>query len=225
MPTDFETGLLVGLLIGEGHFGGDGRQPQVTLRMHVRHASLFRWLERTFPGGKLYGPYSHGGRDYYQWMARGRYLRDYLIPLLAQRLDPEVDGPSFERFDAMRRRYVPGPAGRPEEVSVAPGGSGAPERPLPSTGAAIPAEQTGGAPVPPKTTAAPLVASGVTGLTPAPTGGTAGRGEAAPAPRSSTAAGELDRSARASEAFRRLRAAGLADRPPDAGSSDGADGP
>jgi hypothetical protein len=215
----------VGLLIGEGHFGGDGRQPQVTLRMHVRHASLFRWLERTFPGGKLYGPYSHGGRDYYQWMARGRYLRDYLIPLLAQRLDAEVDGPSFERFDAMRRRYVPGPAPRPEQVNVPPGGAGALERPRPSTGAAIPAEETGGAPVPAETPAGPLVASATTGLTPAPTGGTAGRGEAAPPPRSSTAARERDRSARATDAFRRLRAARGADRPPDAGSSGGAGDP
>ena len=33
----FETGLLVGLLVGEGHFGGDGRQPHVTLRMHTDH--------------------------------------------------------------------------------------------------------------------------------------------------------------------------------------------
>ncbi len=34
-----------GILVGEGHFGGDGRQPQVTLRMHVDHEALFRWLD------------------------------------------------------------------------------------------------------------------------------------------------------------------------------------
>ena len=28
MPTQFDTGFLVGLLVGEGHFGGDGRQAQ-----------------------------------------------------------------------------------------------------------------------------------------------------------------------------------------------------
>src|SRR2546423_1884995 len=39
------VGYLIGVLAGEGHFGGDGRQPQVTLRMHVRHEKLFRWLE------------------------------------------------------------------------------------------------------------------------------------------------------------------------------------
>ena len=41
----FERGVLIGVLIGEGSFGGDGKQPQITLRMHVRHEALFRWLE------------------------------------------------------------------------------------------------------------------------------------------------------------------------------------
>ena len=39
--SDFDHGLLVGVLIGEASFGGDGKQPQVTLRMHVRHEALF----------------------------------------------------------------------------------------------------------------------------------------------------------------------------------------
>jgi hypothetical protein len=101
---DFSVGCLLGLLAGEGHFGGDGRQPQVTLRMHVRHEALFRWLERSFPGGKLYGPYDHGGRHYYQWMARGEYLRRVLAPLIhAHRswLDDHVGA----RFDAMCDGY------------------------------------------------------------------------------------------------------------------------
>jgi len=51
-----ERGLFLGVLIGGGSFGGDGKQPQVTLRMHTRHEDLFRWLERTFPRSKLYGP-------------------------------------------------------------------------------------------------------------------------------------------------------------------------
>ena len=86
MPTQFDFGFLVGLLVGEGHFGGDGRQPHVTLRMHVRHEAIFRWLERTFPGGRVYGPYHHGGRDYLQWMARGSFLRDELAPVLDRTL-------------------------------------------------------------------------------------------------------------------------------------------
>ena len=80
--SEFDAGFLVGLLVGEGHFGGDGKQPHVTLRMHVRHSALFSWIERTFPGGRLYGPYTHDGRHYLQGMSRGAFLRDQLLPFI-----------------------------------------------------------------------------------------------------------------------------------------------
>lgn len=105
MASDFEEGMLLGVLVGEGHFGGDGRQPQVTLRMHERHAPLFRWIERAVPGGRLYGPYDHGGRRYYQWMARGPYLRDVLLPILDRRLTPAVDVYAYDRFVSMKAQY------------------------------------------------------------------------------------------------------------------------
>ncbi len=101
----FAAGFLVGILVGEGHFGGDGRQPQITLRMHTDHERLFRWLERAFPGGRLYGPYHHGGRSYYQWMARGRFLRERLLPLLDRHLTAELDGKAFRRYRQMKERY------------------------------------------------------------------------------------------------------------------------
>jgi hypothetical protein len=100
-----DIGILVGLLIGEGHFGGDGRQPQITLRMHTDHESLFHWLVARLPGAKLYGPYSHGGRSYYQWMVRGRYLREFVVPLLDLHLRPELDARTFARYAAMKERY------------------------------------------------------------------------------------------------------------------------
>lgn len=103
-PDDFELGVLVGLLVGEGHFGGDGRVPQVTLRMHVRHEAVFRWLVDRW-GGRLYGPYSHDGRNYFQWMARGAYLRDELVPLLDRVMTPDLDGHAWERYRAMKDRY------------------------------------------------------------------------------------------------------------------------
>jgi hypothetical protein len=106
MSTEFEQGLLTGLLVGEGHFGGDGRQPQITLRMHVRHEALFRWLERTFPGGRLYGPYSHDGREYFQWMVRGAYLRDDILPLLELTIQPQLDSYAHERLQQMKVRYA-----------------------------------------------------------------------------------------------------------------------
>jgi hypothetical protein len=115
--STLEVGMLIGLLIGEGHFGGDGKQPQVTLRMHTDHESLFRWLERTFPGGKLYGPYDHGGRRYFQWMVRGRYLREVLVPLLDDHLLPTLDARTYGRYQAMKHRYhlgqLPAPTSSP----------------------------------------------------------------------------------------------------------------
>ncbi len=101
----FDIGILIGILVGEGHFGGDGKQPHVTLRMHTDHEKLFRWLEKTFPGGRLYGPYHHGGRSYFQWMARGQYLREELVPILDKHLLPELDGKAYARYQAMKERY------------------------------------------------------------------------------------------------------------------------
>lgn len=106
MAGDFEEGILVGVLVGEGHFGGDGRQPHVVLRMHVRHEALFHWIDRNFPGGRIYGPYTHGGRNYLQWMARGAYLRDELMPVLERWLSPDLDGQSWDRFVRMRQSYA-----------------------------------------------------------------------------------------------------------------------
>jgi hypothetical protein len=105
LATNFEVGMLVGVLVGEGHFGGDGRQPHVTLRMHVRREALFRWIMETFPGGRLYGPYFHGGRSYYQWMARGPYLRETILPLLEAHLTPELDAWAHARYLRMKGTY------------------------------------------------------------------------------------------------------------------------
>ncbi len=103
--SEFEIGYLVGVLVGEGHFGGDGKQPHITLRMHTDHENLFRWLESKLPEARLYGPYDHGGRRYYQWMARGRFLREQLVPLLDAFLTRELDGKAYDRFLAMKTRY------------------------------------------------------------------------------------------------------------------------
>ena len=101
-----DEGIVVGLLIGEGHFGGDGRQPQVTLRMHVRHEALMRWLVRRFPRSRLYGPYHHGGRPYFQWMARGEALVGDLLPLLERHITPELEGHAYDRLAAMTADYA-----------------------------------------------------------------------------------------------------------------------
>lgn len=104
--SDFDHGLFVGLLVGEGSFGGDGKQPQVTLRMHVRHEAIFRWLMERFPATRLYGPYHHGGRSYYQWMARGQALVRDVLPLLEEADVGGLDAHAAERLETMRSRYA-----------------------------------------------------------------------------------------------------------------------
>jgi hypothetical protein len=104
--SDFDRGLFVGLLVGEGSIGGDGKQPQITLRMHVRHEAVFRWLTDRFPETRLYGPYHHGGRSYYQWMARGRTLVRDVLPVLERVRVEQLDSHAADRLAAMRERYA-----------------------------------------------------------------------------------------------------------------------
>jgi hypothetical protein len=104
--TDLERGLVAGVLIGEGHFGGDGKYPHITLRMHVRHEALFHWLQALFPRARLYGPYSHGGREYYQWMARGAALAQDVLPAVESVLTDELDAHVAGRVREMRAKYA-----------------------------------------------------------------------------------------------------------------------
>jgi hypothetical protein len=104
--SEFERGLLLGLLVGEGSFGGDGKQPQVTLRMHVRHEAVFMWLTERFPRCRLYGPYHHGGRHYYQWMARGEALVEDLLPFLDPHEIVTFDSHAAGRITDMCDRYA-----------------------------------------------------------------------------------------------------------------------
>lgn len=103
--SEFDRGLFVGILIGEGSFGGDGKQPQVTLRMHVRHEALFHWLIARFPRTRLYGPYGHGGRSYYQWMARGEPLVQDVLPVLEGAVRADLDAHAATRLADMLERY------------------------------------------------------------------------------------------------------------------------
>jgi hypothetical protein len=100
----FELGVLLGVLVGEGSFGGDGRQPSITVRMHVRHEALFRFLVRVLPGSRLYGPYRHSGREYFQWLVRGEALRA-VVPVLDRHLTEEIDAHAARRFARMKELY------------------------------------------------------------------------------------------------------------------------
>ena len=80
-------------------------RPQITLRMHVRHEVLLRWLVERFPRTRLYGPYHHGDRSYYQWMARGRALVEDVLPVLESVVTPALDEHAAERLADMERKY------------------------------------------------------------------------------------------------------------------------
>jgi hypothetical protein len=111
--SEFEKGLILGILLSQGHFGGDGRQPQITLKMHVRHERLLKWLNDRIRWSRLYGPYHHGGRHYLQLMIRGPALRCELAPILAGLPWEQIDDHSFGRFAAMLQKYGGGEAVSP----------------------------------------------------------------------------------------------------------------
>jgi hypothetical protein len=73
--------------------------------MHTRHETLFRRLLEIVPGSRLYGPYHHSGRSYFQWLARGPALRA-LVPILDAHLHPELDGHAAERYSRMKETYA-----------------------------------------------------------------------------------------------------------------------
>lgn len=103
--TEMELGFLLGVLVGEGSFGGDGRQPAITVRMHTRHENLFRRLVEIVPGSRLYGPYHHSGRSYFQWLVRGLALRR-LVPILDPHLKPALDAHAAARYARMKEAYA-----------------------------------------------------------------------------------------------------------------------
>jgi hypothetical protein len=107
--NDLERGLVTGLLIGEGHFGVDGRRAQLVVGMHVRHEPLLRWVVRLFPRTVLYGPYHYRGRHFMRWRARGAALVCDVLPAIEPVLQTGVDLHVLERLERMKllaRRYM-----------------------------------------------------------------------------------------------------------------------
>jgi hypothetical protein len=74
--------------------------------MHVRHEALFRWLAGRFPRSRLYGPYNHGGRRYFQWMARGDALAEDVLPVVESVLTADMDDHVLSRIAEMRSNYA-----------------------------------------------------------------------------------------------------------------------
>jgi hypothetical protein len=96
----FALGYALGLVAGEGSFTGDRQQPSLEIRMHRRDMESLEDVRRVL-GGRIFGPYIHGGRQLYVYMLRGRELKDAL-PVIEEHLPN-----SWKRvqFDAWRVKY------------------------------------------------------------------------------------------------------------------------
>ena len=96
----FDLGYVMGLVVGEGTFTGDRRQPALQLKHHARDPFPLRRLAELL-GGRVYGPYERAGRTYFLFLLRGADLRA-AVPLF-QRYLPESW--KREQFELWLRRY------------------------------------------------------------------------------------------------------------------------
>jgi hypothetical protein len=97
----FDLGYAMGLIVGEGSFTGDRQQPSLEVKLHRRDMEPLEHLQKVL-GGRVFGPYAHGGRNLYAYMLRGRELRDAL-PTIKEHLPV-----SWKRvqFEAWRAKYA-----------------------------------------------------------------------------------------------------------------------
>lgn len=103
----FGLGYAMGLIVGEGSFTGDRQQPSLEIRMHRRDLESLEHVKRVL-GGRVFGPYAHGGRNLYVYMLRGRELRDAL-PVIQQYLPASWKRAQFESWRARHADFFDRP--------------------------------------------------------------------------------------------------------------------
>jgi len=103
----FGLGYAMGLIVGEASFTGDRQQPSLEIRMHRRDLEPLEHVKRIL-GGRVFGPYAHGGRNLYVYMLRGRELRDAL-PILQQHLPSSWKRIQFESWRARHADFFDRP--------------------------------------------------------------------------------------------------------------------
>jgi hypothetical protein len=102
--SELQLGFILGFFTGQGSFGGDGRTPHLTLRMHTIHGPLLIKLSGLFPGSQIYGPYFTSNREYFQWMLRGEELAKIVQTNLFEGLK-NYDDLSYQRYRTMVDDY------------------------------------------------------------------------------------------------------------------------
>jgi hypothetical protein len=103
----FALGYAMGLVAGEGSFTGDKQQPSLEIRMHRRDLEPLEHLKSVL-GGRIFGPYSHGGRHLYVYMLRGRELKKAL-PVIQEFLPSSWKRVQFEAWRDKYRDYLDRP--------------------------------------------------------------------------------------------------------------------
>src|SRR5215218_576063 len=93
---EFDIGYIMGLVVGEGSFTADRRQPYLQVKLHVRDPFPVRHLADRL-GGRVYGPYRHRTRHYYTWLLRGPALKA-AIPIFHAYLPESWKREQFERW-------------------------------------------------------------------------------------------------------------------------------
>jgi hypothetical protein len=94
----FDEGYIAGLVVGEGCWTGDKHAPALAVKMHADDPQPIQHLERIL-GGRIYGPYRHGGRHYHLYLLRGVALRRAL-PLFDRILPPSRKRDQYEAWKA-----------------------------------------------------------------------------------------------------------------------------
>ena len=94
----FDLGFAIGLIVSQGSFTGDRQQPSLELKAHRRDTAPLEHVQRVL-GGRIFGPYAHGGRHLYAYMLRGSDLKN-AMPILEQHLPPSWKRVQFETWRA-----------------------------------------------------------------------------------------------------------------------------
>jgi hypothetical protein len=103
----FALGYALGLVAGEGSFTGDRQQPSLEIRTHRRDIEPLEDVRRVL-GGRIFGPYTHSGRQLYVYMLRGRELKAAL-PVIEQHLPNSWKRVQFDAWRAKYREYFDRP--------------------------------------------------------------------------------------------------------------------
>lgn len=119
--SDFDLGYIIGIIVGEGSFTGDWRNPCLQIKLHQRDLAVLEFLQNAL-GGKIYGPYHHGDRHYSMWILRGEEL-DQAVELFVRHLPPSHRRSQLlawlAKYPHWRERYAEylKPTGDPESLS------------------------------------------------------------------------------------------------------------